>query len=66
MNVSSFKIIARRVKENFPEKLSCLKLLVGGVPNKDFNQVIEKEAYDAVLIENVLHFLNEQQIQEVK
>ena len=54
------------MKENFPEKLSYLKLLVGGVPNSDFNQFIEKETYDAVLIENVLHFLTEQQIQEVK
>uniref|UniRef100_A0A914DZF7 Methyltransferase domain-containing protein n=1 Tax=Acrobeloides nanus TaxID=290746 RepID=A0A914DZF7_9BILA len=58
------KILARRVREELPEKLTCVKLIFGGVPNPDFDKYIEKGSFDAILIENVLHFLDKDQILE--
>uniref|UniRef100_A0A914EBV7 Methyltransferase domain-containing protein n=1 Tax=Acrobeloides nanus TaxID=290746 RepID=A0A914EBV7_9BILA len=57
------KILARRVYEEMPEKMSCLKLIHGGIPN---GSLFKENEFDAILADSVLHFLNAEQIFQVE
>lgn len=58
------KILARRIEELYPSKLSRLTLIGGGFPGKEVINQLQEGGYDAILASRVFHFFTEEQMVE--
>uniref|UniRef100_A0A914X203 Methyltransferase type 12 domain-containing protein n=1 Tax=Plectus sambesii TaxID=2011161 RepID=A0A914X203_9BILA len=56
------RILATRIKELDPSKLSNLTLIEGPFPHKEVIDHLQEGGYDAVLASSVFHFLTEEEV----
>lgn len=68
MEEGHLKILARRIMEEMPDKMGCLRLIQGRIPSDELDEIFGKkeEKFDAILVDSVLHFLRPEEIAEVK